>query len=77
MLKDFTVSERHSYDQSLAGEGRPFEEVFDELKRGLAWWIHIKLSLLRIDEKAKRVYILNVVYNKRDQLRILAQMDTK
>ncbi len=26
---------RHSYDQSLAGEGRPFEEVFDELERGL------------------------------------------
>ena len=29
----------------------------------------------RIDEAAKTVYILNVVYNKRDQLRILAQMD--
>ena len=27
---------QHSYDQSLAGEGRPFEEVFDELERGLA-----------------------------------------
>lgn len=26
---------RHSYDQSLAGEGRPFDEVFDELERGL------------------------------------------
>jgi addiction module RelB/DinJ family antitoxin len=25
----------HSYGQSLAGEGRPFEEVFDELERGL------------------------------------------
>ena len=26
---------QHSYDQSLAGEGRPFEEVFDELERSL------------------------------------------
>jgi hypothetical protein len=26
---------RHSYEQSLAGEGRPFEEVFDEPER--AW----------------------------------------
>lgn len=26
---------QHSYAQSLAGEGRPFEEVFDELERGL------------------------------------------
>ena len=25
----------HSYEQSLAGEGLPFEEVFDELERGL------------------------------------------
>ncbi len=28
----------------------------------------------RIDETAKTVYILNVVYNKRDQLKVLAQM---
>ena len=27
---------QHSYEQSLAGEGRPFEEVFDELESGLA-----------------------------------------
>ena len=27
---------QHSYEQSIAGEGRPFEEVFDELERGLA-----------------------------------------
>ena len=26
---------QHSYEQSLAGEGRPFEAVFDELERGL------------------------------------------
>ncbi len=26
---------QHSYEQSLRGEGRPFEEVFDELERGL------------------------------------------
>jgi addiction module RelB/DinJ family antitoxin len=25
----------HSYGQSLAGEGRPFEEVFDKLEKGL------------------------------------------
>lgn len=31
----------------------------------------------RIDEDAKRVYILNVVYSKRDQLRVLAQMDSE
>ena len=27
---------QHSYEQSLAGQGRPYEEVFDELERGLA-----------------------------------------
>ena len=26
---------QHSYDQSLAGEGQPFEEVFDALERSL------------------------------------------
>lgn len=26
---------QHSYDQSLAGEGRPYTEVFDELERSL------------------------------------------
>ena len=26
---------QHSYEQSLADEGRPFGEVFDELERGL------------------------------------------
>ena len=29
----------------------------------------------RIDEDAKRVYIINVIYNKRDQLRQLANMN--
>ena len=28
----------------------------------------------RIDEREKRVYVLNIIYNKRDQLRMLAQM---
>jgi toxin ParE1/3/4 len=28
----------------------------------------------RIDEDTKRVYIMNVIYNKRDQLRQLSQM---
>lgn len=31
----FDAKLQHSYEQSLAGEGRPFEEVFDELERGL------------------------------------------
>lgn len=26
---------QHSYEQSLAGEGRPFNDVFDELERSL------------------------------------------
>ncbi|MCR4819077.1 MAG: type II toxin-antitoxin system RelB/DinJ family antitoxin [Fretibacterium sp.] len=26
---------QHSYEQSLAGEGRPYREVFDELERSL------------------------------------------
>lgn len=26
---------QHSYQQSLAGEGRPYAEVFDEVERGL------------------------------------------
>lgn len=25
----------HSYDQSIAGEGRPYQEVFDDLEGGL------------------------------------------
>ncbi|MCM1268591.1 MAG: type II toxin-antitoxin system RelE/ParE family toxin [Bacteroidales bacterium] len=28
----------------------------------------------RIQENEKRVYVLNIIYNKRDQLRMLAQM---
>lgn len=28
----------------------------------------------RIDEETNRVYILNIIYNKRDQLRMLAKM---
>lgn len=31
-------------------------------------------SYYRIDETAKTVFILNVVYNRRDQLKVLAQM---
>ena len=31
----------------------------------------------RIDENAKTVFILNVVYSKRGQLKVLAQMDSK
>ncbi len=27
---------QHSYEQSLAGQGRPYEEVFDELERRLS-----------------------------------------
>ena len=27
---------QHSYEQSLAGQGRPFDEVFDELERRLS-----------------------------------------
>ena len=30
-----TAKLRHSYEQSLAGEGRAASEVFDELERGL------------------------------------------
>ncbi len=37
MTKDeLDVKLQHSYDQSLRGEGRPFEDVFDDLERGLA-----------------------------------------
>lgn len=31
----------------------------------------------RIDENARTVFILNVVYSKRDQLKVLAKMDSK
>ena len=33
---ELTAKLQHSYEQSLAGEGRPFEEVFDALERGLS-----------------------------------------
>lgn len=33
---------QHSYEQSLAGEGMPFNEVFDELERNLVQWTPIK-----------------------------------
>ena len=38
MMSDEELNEKleHSYQQSLRGEGRPFDEVFDELERGLA-----------------------------------------
>ena len=31
----------------------------------------------RIDEEAKKVYVLNIIYNKRDQLKMLAQMKSE
>ena len=32
---EFNAKLQHSYEQSLAGEGRPFHQVFDELEKGL------------------------------------------
>ena len=32
---EFNARLQHSYEQSLAGEGRPFHQVFDELEKGL------------------------------------------
>ncbi len=32
---EFNAKLQHSYDQSLSGEGRPFNLVFDELEKGL------------------------------------------
>ncbi len=33
---DLNMRLQHSYEQSLAGEGRPMREVFDELERSLS-----------------------------------------
>lgn len=33
--EELDIKLQHSYEQSLAGKGRPFNEVFDELERGL------------------------------------------
>jgi len=33
--KALSAKLQHSYEQSLAGEGRPYSEVFDELERSL------------------------------------------
>lgn len=33
---------QHSYEQSLAGEGVPFNEVFDELEKNLVQWTPMK-----------------------------------
>ena len=36
MTKDeLNAKLRHSYEQSVAGEGRPLNAVFDDLERGL------------------------------------------
>ena len=37
MMSEEELNEKleHSYQQSLRGEGRPLDEVFDELERGL------------------------------------------
>lgn len=32
---ELTAKLQHSYEQALAGEGRPFKEVFDDLERSL------------------------------------------
>ena len=32
---EFNVKLQHSYEQSIAGEGIPFDQVFDNLERGL------------------------------------------
>lgn len=55
---------QHSYEQSLAGEGMPFNEVFDELERNLVQWTPIKtwkgsgkmlLTVDKIEEQVKKV----------------------
>ena len=33
--EEFNDNLRHSYERSLAGQGRPFEEVFDALERDI------------------------------------------
>jgi addiction module RelB/DinJ family antitoxin len=33
--EELSAKLQHSYAQSLSGEGRPYQEVFDELERGL------------------------------------------
>ena len=33
--KELNAKLQHSYEQSLAGEGRPYNEVFDEIERSL------------------------------------------
>ena len=33
--EEFNAKLRHSYEQALAGEGRPYTQVFDELEREL------------------------------------------
>ena len=37
MMSDAELNTKlqHSFEQSLSGEGRPFNQVFDELERGL------------------------------------------
>ena len=59
-LVDLDAKLQHSYEQSLAGEGRAYRDVFDELDR--------------IDKARMRVYILNVIYNRRDQLSALSEI---
>ncbi len=33
--KELREKLQHSYEQSLAGKGRPFKDVFDDLEKGL------------------------------------------
>ena len=45
-MSDNKLTEKlqHSYEQSLAGEGKPYTEIFDELERSLMQWSFLKLS---------------------------------
>jgi len=38
MMSEDTLNKKlqHSYEQSIKGKGRPYEEVFDEIERGLS-----------------------------------------
>ena len=69
---DFDSMMDSSLTQARKGEGEPVAEVFRSIRSGNSEWINTYFS---IDSLNMVIYVLIVVYGKRDQFKQLNELD--